>query len=185
MNIAPYDEAYISVDVETAGPIPSQYSLLSIGACTIYTPQKSFYVELQPFNDLMLPDTFEIHGLDFEGLKKTGLPPIEAMALFDAWLKEVVPADRMPVFVAFNAPFDWMFVSEYFLRYLGQNPFGHAALDIKAYYMGITGSTWKETSMKHVSKDYLDGREISHNAEEDALDQAVIFSRLFRTANRP
>ena len=28
-------EVFISVDVETAGPIPGEYSLLTIGACDV------------------------------------------------------------------------------------------------------------------------------------------------------
>lgn len=182
MNITPYDEIYVSVDVETAGPSPSRYSLLSIGACLISQPDKSFYIELQPVTEEMLPETFAIHGLSMEALKTNGVPPAEAMASFDSWLKEVVPNDQVPIFVAFNAAFDWMFVSDYFHRYLGHNPFGHAAIDIKAYYMGFKGSTWKETSLQKVSRDYLFGRKISHNAEEDALDQAEIFSRLYKEA---
>jgi DNA polymerase III epsilon subunit-like protein len=130
----------------------------------------------------MLPEAFAIHGLSIETLIDKGVPPAEAMALFESWLKEVVPESQAPVFVAFNAPFDWMFVSDYFHRYLGRNPFGHGALDIKAYYMGSTGSSWKETSMRNVSQDYLGGRKISHNAEEDALDQAKIFTRLYKEA---
>jgi DNA polymerase III epsilon subunit-like protein len=177
-----FDEAYISVDVETAGPSPTRYSLLSIGACSLSQPQKSFYVELQPVNDEMLSESFAIHGLSIEALRANGIPPLEAMIRFESWLQEVVPEDQVPIFVAFNAPFDWMFVSDYFHRYLGHNPFGHAALDIKAYYMGSAGSTWKETSMRNVSQDYLNGRRISHNAAEDALDQAIIFSRLYEEA---
>jgi DNA polymerase III epsilon subunit-like protein len=97
------------------------------------------------------------------------------MKRFESWLMDVVPAGQNPTFVAFNAPFDWMFVNEYFHRHLGRNPFGHTALDIKAYYMGVTGSSWQDTSMRNVSKVYLDGRDIKHNALEDALDQAEIF----------
>ncbi len=40
------------------------------------------------------------------------------------------------MFVALNAPFDWMFVADAFWRYLGRNPFGPSALDIKALYLG-------------------------------------------------
>ena len=185
MSVASYDEAYISVDVETAGPSPSQYSLLSIGACLVSRPEKSFYIELQPVNDKMLPEALAIHGLSIEALRVNGIPPAEAMTRFDAWLKEVVPEDQVPVFVAFNAPFDWMFINDYFHRCLGHNPFGHAAIDIKAYYMGITGSTWKETTMQNVSRDYMGGRDSSHNAEEDAIDQAIIFSQLYKVPRKP
>lgn len=177
-------EAFISVDVETAGPNPSQYSLLSIGACTIWGPQRSFYVELQPVNEEMLAEAFAIHGLSIEVLTENGVSPEDAMARFETWLVEVVPVGQPPIFIAFNAPFDWMFVSDYFHRYLGYNPFGHAALDIKSYYMGLSGSSWKETAMRDVSKNILDGRKISHNALEDAQDQAEIFERLFDQAGK-
>jgi hypothetical protein len=65
---------------------------------------------------------------------------------------------------------------------LGRNPFGHAALDIKAFYMGFHGSAWKDTAMQNVAVDYLEGKSISHNALEDACDQAKIFSRLYHQA---
>jgi ribonuclease T len=174
-----FDEAYISVDIETAGPNPSLYSLLSIGACLVSETDRSFYIELQPVNDNILPEAFEIHGLSLDGLKKNGFSPQEAMARFESWLHEILPEDQRPQFVAFNAPFDWMFVNDYFHRYLGHNPFGHTALDIKSLYMGHAGSSWKDTSMANVAIDYLDGRIISHNALEDAVDQAEIFTQLY------
>jgi DNA polymerase III epsilon subunit-like protein len=179
MNNSTFDEAYISVDIETAGPNPSQYSLLSIGACLVSNPEHSFYVELQPTNENMLPEAFGIHGLSLEELKNSGIPPEAAMARFESWLHEILSDSQRPQFVAFNAPFDWMFVNDYFHRYLGHNPFGHTALDIKSLYMGYTRSSWKETSMKNVSIDYLEGRNISHNALEDAIDQAKIFAQLY------
>jgi DNA polymerase III epsilon subunit-like protein len=184
MKTTTFDEAYISVDIETAGPNPSQYSLLSIGACLVSQPQQSLYIELQPINNALLPEAFEIHGLSIEILMEEGVSPGEAMSRFEAWLHEVVPADQLPLFVAFNAPFDWMFVNDYFHRYLGHNPFGHAALDIKAYYMGFSGCSWRETAMRDVSFNLLDGRKISHNALEDAIDQAIIFTRLYEQARK-
>ena len=66
------------------------------------------------------------------------------MTRFAAWLESVTPPGARPVFVAFNAPFDWMFVNDYFHRFLGQNPFGHNALDMKAYYMGQSGGRWAD-----------------------------------------
>lgn len=182
MDTNTFDEAYVSVDIETAGPNPGQYSLLSIGACLVSQPVHSFYVELQPVNDNMLPEAYEIHGLSLEELKKNGLPPKEAMVKFESWLHEILKGAERPQFLAFNAPFDWMFVNDYFHRFLGRNPFGHTALDIKSFYMGYVGSSWKETSMINVSIEYLEGRSISHNALEDAVDQAKIFTQLYQQA---
>lgn len=161
MKTADLNEVYISIDVETAGPNPGQYSLLAIGACKVWEPQKSFYVEIQPDKDAMQSEAYAIHGLKIDDLKVNGITPVKAMASFEAWLTEVVPENLPPIFVAFNAPFDWMFVNEYFHTYLGYNPFGHTALDMKAFYMGLTGSKWRDTSMVNVSERFLDGGKIS------------------------
>lgn len=171
-------EAYISVDVETAGPNPSRYSLLSIGACLLWKPQETFYVELKPMSDEMTPEAHAVHGLNLDDLKTHGLPPMDGMLEFATWIERVIQKGENPIFVAYNAPFDWMFVNDYFHRYLGRNPFGHSALDIKAYYMGLTRCTWQETSMSWVTEELFDGRGISHNALEDAVDQANIFRQM-------
>jgi DNA polymerase III epsilon subunit-like protein len=168
-------ECYVSVDVETAGPTPSQYSLLSIGACLVDDPDRIFYVELQPLSMNARPEASSIHHLSLERLAKEGVAPAEAMRRFADWLAAVVPPDQKPVFVSFNAPFDWMFVADYFHRFLGQNPFGHSALDLKALYMGLIGVPWSQTSMRHVASRYLDNRQLNHHAAQDALDQAELF----------
>ena len=106
-------EAYVSVDVETAGPNPSRYSLLSIGACLVADIQRTFYVELQPINGNFTPEALAVSGLSLEELAERGLPPAEAMARFETWLEIQIPSSRRPIFVAFNAPFDWMFINDY------------------------------------------------------------------------
>jgi len=173
---------YISVDIETAGPYPSKYSLLTIGACTVSEPRGSFYTELKPVNDKMTQESFAIHRLDINRLAERGHPPAQAMEQFEDWIKSEVPEGWRPVFVAFNASFDWMFVNEYFHRYLDHNPFGHAALDIKAFYMGLNGVPWSQTTMNFVSARYLDNREITHHALRDAIDQALIFQQMLEEA---
>jgi ribonuclease T len=168
-------EAYISVDVETAGPNPYAYALLSIGACTVFEPPNTFYLEIQPEDDNFLPEALQVSGLSLAELKEHGLPPAEAMTRFASWTAEVTPPGFTPVFVAFNAPFDWMFVNDYFHRFLGRNPYGHSALDLKALFMGLTGSRWHKTSLADVSRHYLGERQLTHHALRDALDQAEIF----------
>jgi ribonuclease T len=177
-------ETYISVDVETAGPVPGLYALLSIGACLVEDPSTSFYIELQPDSPDYTPEAIAIHGLSLATLRETGVPPKEAIQAFAAWIQRVASEDMRVVFVAFNAPFDWMFINSYFHRYLGYNPFGHSALDIKAYFMGQAGVTWTETSMKHISSHFLEETHLSHNAMQDAQDQAQIFQRLLTQAKR-
>jgi ribonuclease T len=172
-------ECYISIDVETAGPNPSQYSLLSIGACFVAEPTRAFYIELQPLDLNATEEALSIHHLSMENLMVNGAPPDKAMRQFETWLAENVPSDQQPIFVAFNAPFDWMFVNDYFFRFLGRNPFGHSALDIKAFYMGARGVTWAETRMREIVKQYrIDQPPLTHNALDDARDQARLFKHI-------
>lgn len=172
------NEIYICVDVETAGPVPGQYAMLSIGACLVEDIHTNFYIELQPDRNESLPEALAISGLSLQGLQQTGCPPLAAMQAFADWVHSVTPQDWRPVFVALNAPFDWTFVNDYFHRYLGHNPFGHSALDIKAFYMGLTGVSWSETSMKHISAHVAEEKKLMHNALKDAQDQAEIFREI-------
>jgi DNA polymerase III epsilon subunit-like protein len=190
--MAPPDtsEAYICVDVETAGPIPGEqeYSLLSIGACTVFEPQSTFYIELKPINENSTEEAAKVHKLSLQRLKVVGVDPKTALKRFEAWLKDQVAPNKEPVFVAFNAGFDWMFINYYFMHYLGHNPFGHAALDIKAFYMGWAGVTWAQTSWRFISPTYAENPNLTHHALQDALDQAKLFKKMLddmRNGNQP
>jgi len=175
-------EAYISVDVETSGPNPSDYDMLSIGACLVDNPACGFYVELQPVTGNAILGSLAISDLSLEDLRENGIPPARALQRFETWLYTAVTAEQRPVFVALNAPFDWMFVNDYFHRYLRHNPFGHSALDIKAFYMGMAGTRWARTSMRYLAARYLEGRKLTHNALQDAQDQAEVFSSILAEA---
>jgi DNA polymerase III epsilon subunit-like protein len=176
-------ERFISVDVETAGPTPGDYAMISIGACPVDDPDRGFYVELKPDREASVESALKVSGLSMETLRVEGTDPQQAMEEFAQWIRDVVPPQtHRPVFVGFNAVFDWMFVNEYFVRYGIENPFGHGGLDIKSYYVGMMGSTWEETSMRHLSPKYLAGRPLSHNALGDARDQAELFRRISEDA---
>jgi ribonuclease T len=173
---------YISVDIEAAGPSPSEYAMLSVGACVVdpvrtVAPdaEPGFYVELQPDREGVLDSAMSVGGFTLDGLRASGTAPAVAMQQFADWVGAVTPAGHRPVMVGFNAVFDWMFVADYFHRYLGRNPFGHSALDIKAFYLGVTGSSWAGTSMNFVAERYGLSITLTHNALDDARDQAALF----------
>lgn len=176
-------EHYISVDVETSGPIPGKYSLLTIGACAIEDESKTFHVQLKPLSRNEVPEAMEVTGLLLEDLERDGLEPAAAMSAFATWVTENSPKDSKPVFVGLNAPFDWSFINYYFVEFSDQNPFGFTALDIKALYMGATGCTWSQTSSSQMAKRLHPAKKGTHNALEDALYQAELF-RLIRDLAR-
>ena len=168
---------YICVDIEAAGPHPGSYSLLSIGAAAAWDAAQNFYIELQPVNDNQTEEARSVHGLSLEALAEQGAPPAEAMQRFADWLSQVCGAEE-PVFVAFNAPFDWMFINLYFHTYLGHNPFGHRAVDIKALFMGLHGVAWADTSYQMIASHYGKAESLPHNALEDAIQEAGIFAAM-------
>jgi len=108
-------EVFVSVDVEAAGPIPGEFSLLSVGACSIYEPDKTFACDLKPINRNFDPKALEVSGFSLDELAQRGLPPPNAMRAFADWLSSLAGRSETPVFVGFNAPFDWSFVNYYWL----------------------------------------------------------------------
>ena len=174
------NDFFISIDVETTGPNPGDYALLSIGACTLTDPLETFYIELIPTSFNALQSALEISNLNLEQLAKTGIPVKEALQKFSQWIEQVLPESKAPVFTAFNAPFDWMFVNDYFHRYLGYNPFGHKALDIKALYMGAYQKSWNDTSFEKVQKELGIQSPLTHHALEDAIQQADILKIILK-----
>jgi ribonuclease T len=167
-------ETYISVDVETSGPIPGTYSLLSIGACVIGNITEEFYTEVQPVNEDYVPDAIKVAGKSMNEFALSGQPPEKAMLSFRDWVTQVT-GDGTPVFVGFNTPFDWSFINWYFHTYLGENPFGIGGIDIKSFYMGMTGCPWDNTRSSCIPAKFKGSSRHTHNALDDAREQAEMF----------
>ena len=103
-------EVYISVDIESSGPIPGEYSMLSLGACVVGDTTKTFYREFKPITDKYLKEALKVSGISLDELRGSGVEPKHGMLEFENWIKAVSNGKRS-VLVAFNATFDWMFVS--------------------------------------------------------------------------
>lgn len=171
----------MSVDVETSGPSPSVGCLLSLGACLVDDPEESFYVEVRPAPGCGWDEAAAaVHLLDRARLEREGTPLADAMTGLAAWLERVA-AGRRPVFVGLNAGFDWMFVADALWGTLGQNPFGHAPLDLKALFMGRDGvATWARTTREDMLRRYPVVEPHTHHALDDARSQAALARRLLR-----
>jgi DNA polymerase III epsilon subunit-like protein len=176
-------EIFISVDIETSGPIPGEYSMLSIGACLVESPETTFECTLKPLNQNADQEALAVTGFSLEELERSGTEPRQAMDQFHSWVKLACGTGEVPVFVALNAPFDWSFVNYYFHRFHEKNPFGFTALDIKAYYMGVTGVSWKDTRSSAMASRLHPTRKGDHNALQDALYQAELFHLTQRLKN--
>lgn len=168
-------EVFLSVDVETSGPIPGEFSLLTIGACDVFDSRQTFSCELKPTTRNADPKALEVTGLSLKRLERDGLEPATAMQQFKDWVLSAAGPDAAPIFVGFNAPFDWSFVNYYFHRYLGENPFGFAALDIKSMYMGAVRSSWANTRSSQIAAALHPTLKGDHDALHDAQYQAELF----------
>lgn len=178
-------EVFVSVDVETAGPIPGEFSLLSIGACDAYDDARTFSCALKPVNGNAAPGALEVSGLSLNALARDGVEPRAAMDGFRTWLGTLAEPDDRLVFVGLNAPFDWSFVNYYMHRFGGTNPFGFAALDVKALYMGATGCDWSDATSKRMASRLAPTRRGDHDALHDALYQAELFRKVRDLARQP
>ena len=172
-------EIYISSDIEATGPIPGEYSMYELGASVVGKESENFFAEIDLLNDNYVLDALGSCGRTIEELKNRAntIQPQTAMVNFAEWIKKVSEKGR-PVFVAFNATFDWMFVHWYFHKFLQYSPFGISGLDIKAYYMGMTKCSWAKTSKKNIPSRFLSLRSHTHNAVDDAIEQAEVFQKI-------
>jgi DNA polymerase III epsilon subunit-like protein len=174
-------EVYISVDVEASGPFPPTFSMLSVGACVVGKPEVTFYAELKPISEQVVAEAMKVVGKPLEHFAQNGREPKLVMAELEAWIKSI-SGDGVPVFVGFNAAFDWAFVNWYFHTYLGRTPFGVAPLDIKAYFMGLKGVAWEDTRSSRIPEVFKGPTAQTHNALDDARSQAQMFERMLRHA---
>ena len=172
-----YHETFISVDIEASGPVPGEYSMLSLGACVVGATEQSFYVELKPITPNFQPEALAVAGFDLDDLARRGIEPARAMAQFEEWLAHVTP-DKSPVFVAYPLAFDWMFVAYYFHRFLHRNPFGISGVDVKSFYAGMMGTPWTISSKHAMEPQFSADLPLTHNAREDAIVQGELFARL-------
>ena len=130
------DETWISLDVETSGPAPPGRASCRSGRVSWTTPPAASSCS-GPYRDAggatrRRPCTASPR----DRLAAEGVDAAAAMERLAAWVEVAVPAGSIPVLVSFNAPFDWLFIADYCWRYLGHNPFGISAVDLKALFMG-------------------------------------------------
>jgi hypothetical protein len=184
-------EVYISVDVEADGPIPGPYSMLSFGLAVcarfdgktfeLVDPAKqTFYIELKPISDEFVPDALAVSGLDRDLLVAEGRDPAAAMNAAAAWVAEVCDGAG-PVVVAYPLGFDWMWLYWYFIRFADAgSPFSYSRhLDMKTIYATKARTTVTRSTKRHMPVSLRSSRPHTHNALDDALEQAELFQKLF------
>jgi hypothetical protein len=138
--------SYVMVDVESDGPAPGLYSLVSFGA-VIVSPalDKTFYGQLRPISDAWIPEALAISGHSRDE-HTTFDDPALVMARFAEWVVE--HGGKRPIFISDNNGFDWSFINYYFHRYTSGNPFGHSSQNLGSLYKGVVKDAF--ANFKHL-----------------------------------
>lgn len=147
---------WVMVDVETDGPIPGDYSMLSFGAVAFngYIFHSGI---IKPISDNFMPEAVQVNKITRE-MAEQGRDPEEAMLAFRVWLQEL---GANPLLISDNNGFDAMFIAWYFHHFLGENPFGHSSTNLGSLYKGM---------VKSVRKNFKHLRQTRHT--HDPLDDA-------------
>lgn len=175
-------EVYVSTDVETDGPIPGPHSMLSF-ASAAYLANKTLVGTFEANLETLPgasghPETMVWWGTEPEAWaasRENLQSPETALRNYLAWLKGL---PGRPVFVAYPAAFDFMFVCWYLQRFTGENPFSHSALDIKSYAMAMLKKEYRETAKSTMPKRWFDDLPHTHRALDDALGQGALFCNM-------
>jgi hypothetical protein len=176
------NEVYVSTDVETDGPIPGANSMLSFGSAAYLankTLVSTFTANLETLPEAVAdPRTMEWWKSQPEAwaaCRENLQPPAQVMQQYVAWLKAL---PGRPVFVGYPAAFDFMFVYWYLIRFAGESPFSHSALDIKTYAMVLLKKGYRESIKRNMPERWFDKLPHTHRALDDAIEQGALFCNM-------
>lgn len=192
-------EFYVSVDVETDGPIPGDCNMVSVGAsvcgslltdgrgfqagagvhgATFYRELKTEFPGDERTREWLAGQGFEVNG-------PQAINPADAMLHFKGWVEEQArEIEGRPVYVAYPLGFDWSFTHWYFEHYLGfkSDPFGFSnALDIKTAFSMKSGRALLGSIKKNMPAEVKKiATPHTHNALDDAIGQGELFANLMQ-----
>jgi hypothetical protein len=187
---------YFSADVETDGPIPGPFSMLSLAIVYAGSFDGSYfqrpanyesrlYKELRPISDAFEPEALRINGLDRQRLSLEGELPESAMTEVSKWVNGIA-GDAQPVLVAYPLSFDWTWLYWYFIRFSAEgSPFDYSrCFDIKTALAVKAGIPISEAGRSRISPSLRSSHPHTHHAVDDAIAQAEIFANIFEWVGR-
>ncbi len=186
-----FADAYFSADVETDGPIPGPFSMLSFAIVyagsydgfSFRRPERFehvFYCEVKPISDHFQKEALDINKLNRDELIINGEDPTVAMDKAHRWVTKIA-GNRQPVLAAYPVSFDWTWLYWYFIAFCEHgSPFNHSrCFDIKTAMAVKTGTTISQSGRSKLPKELRSARIHTHHAIDDAIEQAEIFANVF------
>jgi hypothetical protein len=182
------EEIYVSTDVEADGPIPGPNSMLSF-ASAAFRADKTL-VGVFEANLLTLPGAagdpqtivwWKSQPEAWAACRSNLREPAKVMPEYVRWLKAL---PGKPVFVAYPAAYDFMFVYWYMIKFAGESPFSHSALDIKTFAMAMLGTDYRDSTKRNMPREWFDETPHAHVALDDAKGQGALFCNMLAARKR-
>lgn len=156
--------------------------MLSFGSAAYLADKKllgtfTANLELLPgaVGDPQTMDWWKTQPLAWEACRQNLQSPEKTMKDYLAWIKGL---PGKSVFVGYPASYDFMFVYWYLIRFVGESPFSHSALDIKTYAMAMLKKGYRESTKRNMPKDWFDKLPHTHCALDDAIEQGALFCNM-------
>jgi hypothetical protein len=184
------EELYLSYDIESNGPVPGLYSMLSFGVAA-FTLANGLMDTFER-NLMLLPGAIEDRQTmeDFwvrfpEVYMKTRVnmvQPKQAMNDFDKWVGKFISTYKV-VNVAGPAAFDFAWIA-YYMNYAKahkNNNVGYSCLDIRSYAAAVQKLPYRSTGKRSYPERWFEpGLPHTHVALDDATEQAAITYHMMR-----
>lgn len=179
-------EVYFSVDIETDGPIPGENSMLSFGAAAFdeggllldtFSRNLNLYQFAHPD-----PYTMEFWDRNPEAWVECRKCPRDIKVSMESFVTWVESFNAKPVFVAYPAGFDFMFMYWYMIKFVGRSPFSFSALDMKSYACAILDLPYRKTTKQNMPMRWFGEKNHTHIALDDAIEQGELFMEMRKDA---
>jgi hypothetical protein len=181
-------EVYVSTDVEADGPIPGPHSMLSF-ASAAFTPAGkqvgTFSANLSTLpgasGDARTMEWWRGQPEAWAACRNNQRDPAVVMPEYVAWVKAL---PGKPVFVGYPVAYDFLFVYWYMIRFAGESPFSHSALDMKTFAMALLGKEYRASTKRNMPREWFGDTPHTHVALDDAIGQGVLFCNMLAARDR-
>ncbi len=185
------EELFFSADIETDGPVPGPYSMLSFGVVALTQAGQelgAFEANLKTLPDAgQDPDTMDFWAQNsnaWEACRKDCVDPAEAMLNFVNWVDKICGNKYQPVMVCMPAGFDFLFLYWYMKNFAGRSPFSFSCIDMKTYAMAMRSTPYRQSSKRFWPKRWFSNLPHTHVAVDDAREQGLTFINMLQENQR-
>lgn len=177
-------EIYVSVDIESDGPIPADNSMLSLGAAAFTADGEllsTFSANLETLPGAKQdPDTmnwWSKNKIAYDATRENIVDPKIALEKFVVWIDSL---DGIPVIVGYPVFFDYLFLYWYLCHFAIKNSLSFSALDIKSYASAVMKTPYRQSTKKNMPKRWFSDEPHTHVAVQDSIEQGRLFINMMK-----